>query len=412
MPSGARDRDFAKLWFGSAVSDAGSGISMVALPLVGVLLLHTSTLQTGLLTACGTAAASLVALPAGAIIERRRKRPLMISADLARCVLLASLPIADAFGALTLTQLYVVALLNGLCSTVFNIADAAHLPTLVPDDRLLTANSRLDTTSWIANISGPAAAGALIGAFGAAVTLFTDAASDLVSALSVALIRRPEPKPVAGPKRHLRAEIAEGMRYLFGHRALRQLAISNAASAWLLTLIMPIEVLFLLRTLHATPLQYGITMAWPCLGGLAGVTSVGWLVRRFGSANVLWWSALARGPWVLLIPLARPGIGGLVIVGVAWFGVLAAASVFGTTQTTLRVQLSPPELRARINAASRWLGATPKPLAPIVGGLLGSAIGLRPVFAIAGVGLLISVLIVPRPVATATLAPEMSQAAG
>jgi len=203
MPPGARDRDFAKLWFGSAVSDAGSGISMVALPLVGVLLLHTSTLQTGLLTACGTAAASLVALPAGAIIERRRKRPLMISADLARCVLLASLPIADAFGALTLTQLYVVALLNGLCSTVFNIADAAHLPTLVPDDRLLTANSRLDTTSWIANISGPAAAGALIGAFGAAVTLFTDAASDLVSALSVALIRRPEPKPVAGLKQHL-----------------------------------------------------------------------------------------------------------------------------------------------------------------------------------------------------------------
>jgi hypothetical protein len=153
-----------------------------------------------------------------------------------------------------------------------------------------------------------------------------------------------------------------------------------------------------------------VTMALPCLGGLAGVSLVGPLVRRFGTGRVLWWSTLLRAPWEMLGLAARPGLGGLAVTALSWTGLMAATAVYGTTQSTERVRLSPPDLRARINAASRWVGASVKPTAPVIGGLLGAWIGLRPVFALVGVAMLVPVMLLPRPGADTVPAPAAEAA--
>jgi MFS family permease len=332
----------------------------------------------------------------GAMVDRLRKRPVMVGADLGRALLLGSLLVTHAAGGITLMHLYVVALLAGALDLLFRLAAQAHLPDLVAGDRLLEANVKLEGMTWLAVIGGPSLGGLLVAVFGAVRALAVDLVSYLASAASVMLLRRPESPPHRPARRSIRADVGEGFRYLRGHRTLRRMLLANALLAWTVLFVSPVETLFLLRGLGASPIQYGLAMGIPGIGGFVGVFMVRRLVEHHGPHRVMWWSGLARGPWALLVPLAQPGVAGLILCTVAWTGLLAAASVYNIAQTTYRLQIVPAALRGRVLASWRWVISVGSPVMPIAGGAVATVIGLRWTLVVGGLALCLASLVLDR----------------
>nr|WP_253267662.1 MFS transporter [Streptomyces asoensis] len=210
--------DFRRLWGAYGVSAAGSAVAMGALPLVALLVLHSSAFQVSLLTALSAVASAVIALPLGVRIEHQYKRPVMITADLARCAVLLSVPVAAAFGGLTFAHLCVVGILQTAASVAFDAASGAHLKALVLPEHRLRANSLFETTNWISVSAGPPVGGLLVGVLGPTATMTVDAASFLGSALGVRRIRRPEPAPpTPGAAPRLGRDIVAGWQYLLRH---------------------------------------------------------------------------------------------------------------------------------------------------------------------------------------------------
>jgi MFS family permease len=391
-----RDRDFLVFWSRQGVSQTGSYVTQVALPVIAVLVLDATPVQVGLLAAAGVVAHAVAALPMGAMVDRLRKRPVMVGADLGRALLLGSLLVTHAAGGITLVHLYMVAVLAGALDLLFRLAAQAHLPDLVAGDRLLEANAKLEGMTWLAVIGGPSLGGLLVAVFGPVRALAVDLVSYLASAASVTLLRRPEPPPHRPARRSIRADVSEGFRFLRGHRTLRRMLLANALLAWTVLFVSPVETLFLLRGLGASPIQYGLAMGIPGLGGFVGVFMVRRLVERYGTHRVMWWAGLARGPWALLAPLAQPGVAGLLLCTVAWTGLLAAASVYNVAQTTYRLQIVPVALRGRVFASWRWVISVGSPIMPIAGGAVATVIGLRWTLVVGGLALCLASLVLDR----------------
>lgn len=194
-----RLRDFRLLLAGAATGQLGAQVTLVALPLVAVLELDAPAFQVGLLTAAETAAFLLVGLPAGALTDRMRKRPLMIRADLLRAVAMASIPAAALVGALTMAQLYVVALVTGVATVFFDVAHQSYLPQILPRDQLVAGNGALETVRSTAHVTGPGIGGGLVQLVGAQFAVIVDAVGYLLSALFLQRVRRTEeaPEPAA-----------------------------------------------------------------------------------------------------------------------------------------------------------------------------------------------------------------------
>src|SRR3990172_33096 len=197
-----RHADFMKLWAGQTISEFGWVVRGDALPLVGVLTLSATPAQMGLLAALGSLPALLIGLPAGAWIDRTRRKPIMIAADLASAALLASIPVAYLVGALRIEQFYVVAALAGGLALLFDVAYTSYLPSLVEREHVVEGNSKLSASESVAEIGGSALAGALVQALSAPLAVAVDALSFLASAVSLALIRKPEPRPPPPPPPH------------------------------------------------------------------------------------------------------------------------------------------------------------------------------------------------------------------
>lgn len=367
---------FARLWVGRAVSDLGSAVGAVALPVVAVVTLHASTLQVTLLAVASAVAGALAATPLGALAEHRRKRPVMVLADLLRAGTLASVAAAAAVGWLTVTQLCLVAVVNATLAIVFNAASQAHLAALVGRPGLGAANGRLESTSWLATAGGPPLGGLLVGLAGPAGALLADAVSFLASAAAVRAIRRPEPAPPPRAGRR-REPLVGGWRFLLGHRALRRCLASYVLFAGTIALLSPLETLFLLRDLHAHPWAYGLVVGLPCLAGLAGARSAPSLIARWGPVRALRRAAWWRAPWMLLLPLAQPGTGGLLLAATAYAGLLGAAAVHNTALTTYRQLSTPDPLLTR--AATAWSAAVRLAQPPFIlaGGLFAARYGVR-----------------------------------
>lgn len=367
---------FRRLWFGQTVSAFGSQVTILALPLTAVLVLHASTFQVGLLTTAGFAPFLLIGLPAGAWVDRVRRKPVMIVADTVRMLVLASIPVAYALGVLTLAQLYAVTFIHGTAAVFFDVAYFSLVPGLVGSEHVAEANGKLQTSQSAAEVSGPAAAGALIGLVGAPVTFAADAASFAVSALSLLAIRDKEPKPERLGRRHLRAEIAEGLRFVTRHPVLRMTTGCSATANLFVSAFLSLAVVFLVRQVHAGPGVIGVLMSLGAVGGLAGALCSGALARWFGSARIIWLSLVVSSPFALLIPLTFPG------PGLACFAVGDTAITFGATvytvhQAALRQLLTPERLLGRMNATIRTITWAMIPLGGLLGGTLGTWLGNR-----------------------------------
>ncbi|MCW2503841.1 MAG: major Facilitator Superfamily protein [Actinomycetia bacterium] len=390
------DADFRRLWTGAAISQLGSAVGMVALPVVAVAVVRASAFQVSLLAAVSAVTTVLVSLPVGAYVEFRRKRPVLIGSDLVRCGSLLSIPCAAAFGSLTFAQLCVVAALNAVGQIAFVAASQANLAGLVTREDLVDANSRLQSTNWLSLSAGPSIGGALIGFLGAAGTLAVDALSFLGSALAVVRIRAGEPAP---PRRDTsgsrRREIALGLHFVVRDPVLRRMLLSWVIFAGAVGMAAPLSTVFYLRDLHFTPWQYGLIMGIPSLGGFAGARLVRRAAARSGAVRALWWASVLRGPWYFLIPLAMPGYPGLVTCVVGFTGVLFFAAMANATMTGCRQLLTPGHLMARVAALWSFTTTAAQPAFILSGGLLANWLGIRASLVVAAIVMSASAFLLP-----------------
>ena len=385
-------QDFRRLWTAFTISAAGSAIGSGALPLVAVLVLDVSTFQVSLLAALSLVAGAGLALPFGDFIEQRRKRPVMIAADLVRFAALLSIPVAAALDLLTYTQLCVVGVLQSVALIAFTAASGAHLKALVPPEGRAEANSKFEQTTWTTLSIGPPIGGALVGLVGATVTLGIDAISFLLSALGIRRIRQPEPVPVRSTEK---ADVTAGWRYIWRQRGLRALFLNSQLFGGPVMMVSPLLAVFMLRDLGMAPWQYGLVLGLPCLGGVVGAWMAPRLTRRFGLYRMLIVFGVLRTPWLLLLPLATPGWDGFVLLTLAETGLLLAAGAFNPSFATYRMEVTEDGYMARVFASWSITSRSVQPAFMALGGVLAGLTSLRTAMSIGGACCLLSAFVLP-----------------
>jgi MFS family permease len=346
----------------------------------------------GLLTAAETAAFLLIGLPAGAWVDRMRKRALMIRADLVRAAAMASVPLAAVGGALTMVQLYVVALVTGVATVFFDVAHQSYLPQLLPREQLVAGNGALETVRSSAQVAGPGLGGGLVQLVGAHLAIVADAIGYAVSALFLMAIRQPESKPEPVPGASLRKDVMEGLRFVLGQPLLRVIAGATGLANFFSAMLMATQTVFLVRVLGLQPGILGLMLAASAVGGLAGAVCAGRLAGRFGQARVIWLAPLVSGPFALLWPLSGKGAAAA-LFAVASGAVFFGAVVYNVAQVSFRQMLCPPKLLGRMNATLRFMMWGTLPLGALVGGAVADGLGARAALWVCAAGF----LVVPLP---------------
>ncbi|MFF2351490.1 MFS transporter [Kitasatospora sp. NPDC058115] len=381
-------RDFRLLLSGAVAAQAGSQVTLVALPLVAVVELDATPFQVGLLTAAETAAFLLVGLPAGAWLDRMRKLPVLVRADVLRCLAVGSIPAAAALDVLGLLQLYLVALVTGVATVFFDVAHQSFLPVLLPRERLVAGNGAIETVRSSAQIAGPGLGGGLVQLLGAPLAIVADAAGYLLSAALLARIRAEEAPPEPEPGRSLRADVAEGLRFVTRHPLLRVIAATTALSNLFGAVLMAVQTVFWVRVLELSPAAIGILLSVTAVGGLAGALCAGRLAARVGQARLIRLAPLVTAPFALLWPLAD-GAAGAVLFAVGGVAVLFGAVVYNVAQVSFRQGLCPPRLLGRMNATMRFLVWGTLPLGALLGGAVADAAGPRAALWLCAAGFLV-----------------------
>ncbi len=373
--------DFRKLWIGESISQVGTQLSGVALPVLAVESLHANAGQMGVLTACETLAFLLVGLPAGAWVDRWHKRRVLIANDLLRAVLYAWVPFAWWLGILELWQLFLVATVFGVCTVFFDVAYQSYLPHLVEGEDLVAGNSRLQVSESVAQVGGPAIAGGLLHVVSAPFVIGLDAVSFLGSTLFVSRIRKQETPPPKHERRPLRTEIGEGLGFVLKHPLLRRIVACTGLSNLFGAMTAALFVLYVLRELDLSTGVVGLVFSASAVGGLLGAVMSGRVTKLIGAGRTIPVTALLMAPAMALTPLA-------VLVSRSWqfvfligggFLFFALVVIYNITQVSYRQRVCPPKLLGRMNASTRFIVWGTQPIGALAGGLLGAAFGIVPV---------------------------------
>jgi MFS family permease len=397
-----RNLDFVKLWTGQTISEIGSRITIVALPLIAVLLLNARPFQMGMLAGIGGFASLIFGLAAGFCVDRMRRRPILIVTDLCRAFILGSIPLAAVFGVLRMPQIYAVVAVAGILTVLFDVAYQSYLPSLVERDQILEGNSRLAFSSSIAEIAGPGLTGILVQLLTAPIAILLDALSFLASALTVWLIRKPEPQVVANYSRlHVWVELTAGMRAIAQSPILRAIAGHSGTAGFFAGFFASLYVLYVISDLHLSPALLGAVIA---LGGVANVIGAAIaprLTRRAGIGATLIGSLLIMGAASLMVPLAH----GSVVTAAAFLTLAQVGDlcwpVFNVCELSLRQAITPGEVLGRVNAAMQMLSRGLQPMGSLGAGILAEMMGLRATLAVGAAGLLLSSLwVVLSPIRT------------
>jgi MFS family permease len=390
--------DFLKLWAGQTVSLLGTQVSSLALPLTAIGLLDAGASQLGLLRTAEFLPFTLLTLLAGTWVDRRRRRPLMVTANLLRAALLLAVPLLAWADRLELWHLYGVVTLVGAGAVFFDLSYLSYLPSLVRREQLVEGNSKLAVSASVAEVGGPGLAGLLVQALTAPIAVLVDAASYVASAVSLLTIRAREPEParVGRLRLHdLRGEIVEGLRVVLANRYLR--AIAGEAFTYNL-FVQFTETLFLLyatEQLRYQPGAVGLILSGAAVGGLLGSVLAPRVVGRVGFGSVFLWSTALACAAPLLVPLAtgpRPLV--TTMVGASFFLGGAGVTVAVVASTSLRQSITPDRLLGRMNATMRLASYAAIPLGSLLAGFLGSAIGLRSALLIGAAGFVLPVLFI------------------
>lgn len=393
----ALGRRFGWLWAAYAVSAFGTRFAFDALPLIAVLVLHAGPTEVSLLAAAGPAVGAVAAVPLGPWVEVRRKRPVMVAADLIRCGALLTIPAACALDRLGFAQLVVVSVVVAAADIAFTAASGACLKALVRPEHLLVANGRFESTAWTATALGPPLGGAAVGLFGPVAAVVADAASYLLSALGIRAIGGREPRPERATGTRLRAgDLLEGWRYLLRHPTLRPLLLNTLLVNSLIMVSAPLLLVLMLGELGFAPWQYGLAFAAPCVGGLVGSRLSRPLVARHGRRAVLLTAGALRACWPIGLAFIGPGTPGLALVIAVELGLITCMGVFNPVLATYRLTRIPTDRIARTLAAWSITSKVTTAAMTAAWGLLASLTGPRAAIAAAGLLLLVTPLLLPR----------------
>jgi MFS family permease len=403
-----RGADFRNLWLGQTVSLFGDQVTLIALPLAAVLILDASAAEMGYLTAAALMPHLLFSLPAGAWLERvARRRWLMIGADLARALLLVSIPTAYAVDSLTFAQLYAVAFLTGSLTVVFDIAYMTLYVAVTKREDYVEANSLLNGSRAFSYVAGPSVGGVLVQLLSAPTALLADGASFAASALFLTRIRAKEP-PLEPALGGMWAQVKEGMSFMFRHSILRPSLISVAILNFFNFVFAALFILYATRELDVRSGTLGIVLGAGAVGGLLGAAVAGRLGRRIGiGPSYVLGMVLFPAP-LLLVPLAG-GSKALVLAMLFTAEFLSGVGVMilDINAGAIITAFTPHRLRSRATGALRFVNYGVRPLGALAGGALGSAFGLRPTLWFAAAAGLLGVLwLIPSPVPRLLELPE------
>jgi MFS family permease len=382
-----RQPDFLKLWSAETVSQVGTQISQLALPLAAIDVLHASAFEVAALTTVEFLPFLLVSLPAGVWVDRLRRRPLLVLGDLSRAALLASVPIAYAFDALTIWQLYGVGFFVGIATVFFDVAYQSYLPSLVERDQLIDGNAKLEISRAAAQLGGPGLAGIVINALKAPAALAFDAVSFVGSALFIFSIRKSERSETqAAPARHMREELREGLRYVLTHPFLKNIAACTALFNFFGNVGFAVLLVFARRELHLSPLAIGLAFTLSNVGPLVAAFNANRISSRFGVGRTIIGASMLGGPMFLVIPFAPEGSAALAFLIPAFVIGGLSNVIYNVTQVSLRQAITPQRLQGRMNSVMRFIVWGTIPLGSILGGVLASTIGIKETLIFSGLG--------------------------
>jgi MFS family permease len=403
-----QDPNFLKLWGGRTISLLGSQVTRLALPLVAIFFLSADAPQLGLLSALSSLPLLLFGLFAGVLVDRLPRRPVLIVTDLARAVVLLSIPVVASLGALSLPQLYLVAFASASFGVLFDVAYRSFLPSMVDSKHLVEANGKLEATRPIAEVLGPGLAGLLVQVLMAPFAIVVDGLSYLVSAVSVSLIAVKEEPPAPIKQHALWADVGEGFAFVRTDPLLRAIVIAIGLFELFDSTMMAIYVLYATRELGIDSAFLGLIFATGGVGGIVGALIAQWVARnlRLGWTLVLGISLAALGD--LLIPAAGfLRTIGLPILALAELSVGFGGLIFIISLTSLLQVVTPNHLLGRVNATMDVFTGAATLLGALLGGLVSALVGLEPVFVAAGLGTFLSVLaIAVSPIRALARLPE------
>ncbi len=390
-----RDRNFLTLWGGQAFSQFGSQVQELAIPVFAVLVLNATEFEVGVLSAAGVAAFLVVGLPAGAWIDRMRKRQVMIWADAVRALALAALPLLWWLGALQMWHLYAVSLVIGIATVFFDVSYQSLIPSLVRPNQIAEANGKLQSTHELANIAGPGIGGWMISILTAPIAILTTVGTYLVSLVALVFTRDDEQPRDVADRAPILHEIWEGLRFVFTQRLLRRIVGTTGTSNFFNIISMTMLPIFLLRELGLSPASMGIIFSLGAIGGLLGAIATPHIVRVIGEARAIPISAVGFSVIAVFLPVAAmvPSVAFPLLVAqgfVSGFAIL----LYNITQVTFRQRITPPRLLGRMNASVRFVVWGVMPIAALLSGALGTWLGVVPTMWIGAIGQLLSVLFV------------------
>ncbi|MGW4116488.1 MFS transporter [Actinosynnema sp. NPDC004786] len=381
-------RDFRLFWAADAANQFGTAVYAFVLPVVVIEALDASAFRVGVLTAAGTAAFPVIGLPVGVYVDRARKRPVLVAAAVGRASLPATVPVAAWLDRLTYAHLLLAASGAGVLTVFFEVASQAYLPTLVTRDALTGANGRLVSTQQVARLSGRPVSGPLAQVLGGANAVLAITASFLASGLLLAAMRTPEPA-VAPRRRAVRSDMAEGLRFVFGHPLLRPVALCTMSFNLANAMWGAVAVLFLLRDLALPTAAAAVLLGVGSAGGAVAGLVAGRLAA-YGRVRLVWLSLLVTQPAWVLVPVAGPGWR-IALFAVGTLVTSAGVVLYNVAQVSLRQALCPDRLLGRMNASIRFLTWGAMPVGAVAGGALAEWVGVRGTLWAASAGMVLSV---------------------
>lgn len=386
------NRSFRKLWLATSVSQLGTQVSELAIPFIAVTTLRVAPFEIGVLNAVQFLPILLLSLVVGVWVDRLRRRPILIGSDLARAVILFSIPAAAIWHVLSLPQLYVVGFLVGSFTVLFDVAFQSYLPAVVDREQFITANSRLQVSEQGASVIGPALGGSLISLLTGPIAVTIDAVSYLASAGLLLRIHRQEPAPVRSEAEvGVRREIADGLRFVWRQPILRATAMTAGLTQLFGRMVFAILLLYLVREVGLGAAGVVTIFSLGSVGFVVGALIADHASAAFGVGRAIAVAAVLASASPLLYAFSPPALAGpLVAAGFFLYGV--AAVVWTVNNLSVRQAITPPALLGRTNASMRLLGWGAIPIGSVIGGLLGGAIGLRQTIVLAALGSLLASL--------------------
>ena len=380
-----RHGDFMSLWGAETISQFGTQVTLLALPLVAILTLQESAFRVALLTTAEFLPFLLFTLPAGVWVDRLARRPILIVANLGRAAVLVSVPVAHWLEMLTIWQLYAVGFAVGVGTVFFDLAYQSYLPRLVGREQLVDGNAKLETSRSAAQVAGPGLGGLVVSALTAPVAIAVDAASYLVSVVLLGRIRTAEPPAAREERRSLLAELREGLGYVLRHPYQRAIVATVGISNFFGQLVFAILLVFAVRELGLSAAAIGVIISLGSVGTLLAAVTARRVGDRLGVGRTVLVSSFLFGPAMLLIPFAPADRAAEFIVAAIAIGGYGG-TLFNVTMISLIQAITPDRILGRANASRRFVVWGVIPLGGVVAGVLAETIGLRQTILVGALG--------------------------